>query len=124
MILSGFCSGIVSSTTWVTGLTSVELKIQQFETELNNLERLVTSSFKALEYLEKKTEREIVVMRKELNLVIKWESAAGNVENSMKDYTVEEMKQVLAFQNIFANSIKELKASAKAFSNNAVKEAL
>ena len=124
MILSGFFSGIVTSTTWVTGLTSVELKIQQFETELNNLERLVTSSFKALEYLEKKTEREIVVMRKELNLVIKWESAAGNVENSMKDYTVEEMKQVLAFQNIFANSIKELKASAKAFSNNAVEEAL
>ena len=118
MILSGFFSGIVTSTTWVTGLTSVELKIQQFETELNNLERLVTSSFKALEYLEKKTERAIVAMRKELNLVMKWEGAAGNVENSMKNYTVEEMKQVLAFQNIFANSIKELKASAKAYTTH------
>ena len=118
MILSDFRSEIVTSTTWVTGLTSVELKIQQFETELNNLERLVTSSFKALEYLEKKTERAIVAMRKELNLVMKWEGAAGNVENSMKNYTVEEMKQVLASQNIFANSIKELKASAKAYTTH------
>ena len=86
------------------------------------MERLVTSSFEALESLENKTEQAIVVMQKELNLVIQWESATKNVENTMNDFTVEEMKQVLAFQNIFATSIEGLKNSAQAFYDNTAKE--
>ena len=122
LIFSGFCSGIVTSATWGTALVSVETKIEQFETELNKLERLVTSSFEALESLENKTEQAIAVMQKELNLVIQWESATKNVENTMNDFTVEEMKQVLAFQKTFANSITELKISAQAFYDNSAKE--
>ena len=122
MIFSGFCSGIVTTTTWATGLASVEAKIVQFETELNILKRLVTASFESLESLENKTDHAIVVMRKELNLVIQWESATKIVENSMNDYTIEEMKQVLAFQKTFANSITELKISAQAFYDNSAKE--
>ena len=91
MIFSGFCSGIVTTTTWTTGLASVEAKIVQFETEPYILKRLVTASFESLESLENKTDHAIVVMRKELNLVIQWESATKIVENSMNDYTIEEI---------------------------------
>ena len=58
---------------------------------------MVTASFESLESLENKTDHAIVVMRKELDLVIQWESATKIVENSMNDYTIEEMKQVLGY---------------------------
>jgi hypothetical protein len=122
LIFSGFCSGLVTTSTWATGIASVESKIAEFETELNILKRLVEKSFDTLESLEKKTDQAIIVMRNELNLVIQWESATEIVENSLNDYTVEEMKQVLAFQNIFANSIEKLKIAAQAFYDNAAKE--
>lgn len=120
----GFCSGLITTATWATSIASVESKIAEFETELNILERSVEKSFETLESLDKKTDQAIIVMRNELNLVIQWESATEIVENSLNDYTVEEMKQVLAFQNIFANSIEKLKIAAQAFYNNAAKENL
>jgi hypothetical protein len=118
----GFCSGIVTTTTWATGIASVEVQIAKFKTELEILERLVTNSFEALESLENKTEQAIAVMKRELTLVIKWESATKDVGNNMSDFTVEQMKQVLAFQNTFKKNIEGLKTSAQAFYDNAAKE--
>ena len=120
--MSGLCSGIVSSTTWATGIVTVEALIAKFETELNILERLVTSSVEALESLENQTEQAIGVMKRELTLVIQWESATINVENTLNDYTVEQMKKILAYQNTFKTSIEVLQTSAQAFFDNAAKE--
>jgi len=55
------------------------------------------------------------LLEHEMNLIIKWEAAAENVQNVIDDFTFDQLQAVMAFQNIFKNSVAKLKGAAQTF---------
>jgi hypothetical protein len=113
----GFCSGIVTTGTWISTAASAEAAIAKYGAEIKSLENQVDNAIIQLGKLDQTAENAVELMTNEMNLVIKWESAALNIENTINDYTIEQMQAIKAFQNIFANSITKLKAAAYNFYN-------
>jgi len=111
----GICSGVVTTGTWIAGATTAETAIAKYGVEIKSLEEQVDKAIASLGNLDQSTEAAIKLMTKEMNLVITWQAAAKNVENTINDFTYEQMQAIKAFQNIFANSIGKLKSAAKNF---------
>jgi len=116
----GFCSGLVTSSTWAATVATVETAIADYTKEIQQIETQVGNAIIRLGNLDKSTEEAIKLMTNEMNLVITWEAAAKNVERTMTDFTYEQMQAVLAFQNIFKNSVVRLKEAAQNFYDFAI----
>jgi len=111
----GFCSGIVTTGTWITTAASAEAAIAKYGAEIKSLEKQVDKAIVHLGKLDQAAEGAVELMTNEMNLVIKWQAASDNVENTINDYTIEQMQAIKAFQNVFANSIRKLKNAAQGF---------
>merc|ERR1712038_875189 len=100
----GICSGVVSTITWGSTITSAEMAISNYGSEIERVETQVDNAIERLGKLDLTTKDAVKLINNEMNLVITWQAAAKNVENTMND-----------FQNIFANSIGKLKTAAQNF---------
>jgi hypothetical protein len=114
-LILGFCSGIVTTGTWITTAASAEAAIAKYGAEIKSLEKQVDKAIVHLGKLDQAAEGAVELMTNEMNLVIKWQAASDNVENTINDYTIEQMQAIKAFQNVFANSIRKLKNAAQGF---------
>lgn len=113
----GFCSGLVTTTTWAVTAATVETELAKYRAELEKMTTQVESAKNRLKKLENKSDLAIALLENEMALVVIWEAAAENVENQITDFTPEQIQKVLAFQNIFKNSITRLKSAAQNFIN-------
>ena len=111
---------MVTTSTWAATAATVETAIADYKKEIQQIETQVGNAIIRLGKLDKSTEEAIKLMTNEMNLVITWEAAAKNVENTMTDFTYEQMQAVLAFQNIFKNSVVRLKEAAQNFYDFAI----
>jgi len=113
----GICSGVVSTITWGSTITSAEMAISNYGSEIERVENQVDNAIERLGKLDLTTKEAVKLITNEMNLVITWQAAAKNVENTMNDFTIEQMQAIKAFQNIFANSVGKLKTAAQNFHN-------
>lgn len=82
--------------------------------EIKSLEKQVDTAIIQLGELDQTAENAVTLMTNKINLMAKWQEVAENVENTIADFTMEQIQSIDAFQNTFANSIKRLKTSAYA----------
>jgi hypothetical protein len=111
----GVCSATVSTTTWAATAATAEVAINKYRGEIEALEDQVDNAIKHLKKLDQSTEGAVELITDEMNLVIRWQAAADNVENTINDFSLEQLQAIRAFQSIFANSISKLKNAAQGF---------
>ena len=110
----------MTTTTWGTLAPTAEIAINNYKGEITALKDQVNNAIKFMKKLDQSTEGAVELITHEMNLVIRWQAAADNVENTINDFTPEELQDIRAFQSIFANSIRKLKNAAQGFYDFAI----
>jgi len=111
----GICSATATTITWASVAASAESAIAKYKAEIEGLESQVNKAISQLGKLDKTTKEATNLMTKEMNLVIRWQAAANNVDKTINDFTFEQIQIIKAFQSIFANSIARLKEAAQGY---------
>jgi len=111
----GICSGTITTITWASVAASAESAIAKYKAEVKALENQVDNAINQLGKLDQTTKAATRLMTTEMNLVIRWQSAAKVVEDTIDGISYEQLQVVKGFQNIFAHSIAKLKAAAQGY---------
>ena len=111
----GFCSGVVSTSTWLGSIASVEATIAEYKGELAKLETATTGVLGQIYDLEGTVTESIKFLEQELIVLQKWEVNASTVKRNIASFSVEDLKRFAAFHKIFAKGLDELAASAQSF---------
>jgi len=116
----GFCSGLVTTTTWAATAATIETTISEFKEEMKQMTDQLENAKARIKNLNNKSNLAVDILTDEMNLIINWEASAENVQNIMNDFTYEQIKRIVAFQKIFGASITKLKTAAQNFIDFAI----
>jgi len=116
----GFCSGLVTTTTWATTAATIETQISEFKEEMKQMTDQLENAKARIKNLNNKSDLAVDILTDEMNLIINWEASAENLQNIMNDFTYEQIKRIVAFQKIFGASITKLKTAAQNFIDFAI----
>merc|ERR1711936_1500415 len=88
----GFCSGIITTSVWATTATSVELTIESYTQNIENLEEKVL-------------------------IILSWEANAQESEKIIDEFTEEELEEYNGYQSEIRSSLTGLMGAVEKFLN-------
>ena len=113
--ISGACTrALLKPILKLTG-KSLEARIATYKDKLEKLEKAATGVMGKIKELEGKVDDTIGFLERELVIIDKWAVDADVVKGTLSTFSVEQLKRVAAFQEIFVTNVDDLEASAKAF---------
>jgi len=120
----GACSGAATSTCWITASTAnynlssaAETTSQNYLDTVETLLEKTQGMIDDFDDLGEIIDGAIGFLEDELKLLTSWKEAAINVQDDIDNWTVDELKSVGPFQDIFKASVTELHNIALEFLN-------
>merc|ERR1719433_1032252 len=89
----GLCSAIVTTSVWATTATSVELTIDSYAQNIENLEKITGNFIESLADLTSLTDGAIEFLEEEVLIIISWEANAQDSEKIIDEFTEEELEE-------------------------------
>jgi len=111
----GFCSGIVTSSTWVASVASVESKIHEVEKKLGELVKTIENSVEDVDDIMKGTQDIQRFIQQETLIIIKWSNAADHLSDKLEHVKEENFYRLSLKRNSFTNALKGLRDVAQEF---------
>jgi len=108
----GFCSGIITTSTWAVSVATVETKIAEYKFELQALEEQAKRALEDLDNLDDVVGLTIETLTTELMLIDNWSRAVEKVEKSLNSFTADQLKEYALYKEKFLTTIGKLKKSA------------
>jgi len=116
---SGQCKGVFKTSTWINSASTAEIAIKNYEERLTHFKNQIENANSGLNELDKETRKVYKQTNQKVADISALLHEAENVKNIIKDLTPAKMKDILAFQDKFENSIGDLKTAAQEFYESA-----
>jgi len=116
---SGQCNGVFERSTWINSASTAEIAIKSYEERLTHFKDQIEIAKSGLYELDKETRKVYKQTNQKVADISALLHEAENVKNVIKDLTPAQMKDILAFQERFENSIGDLKTAAQEFYESA-----
>jgi len=113
----GFCSGIVTTSVWATTATSVELTIESYTQNIENLEEITGNFIESLADITSLTDGAIEFLEEEVLIIIRWEANAQDSEKIIDEFTEEELEEYNGYQSEIRSSLTGLMGAVEKFLN-------
>merc|ERR1712223_895991 len=111
----GPCKGVFETSTWINSASTAEIAIKNYEERLTHFKNQIEIANSGLNELDKETRKVYKQTNQKVADISALLHEAENVKNIIKDLTPAQMKDILAFQDSFENSIGDLKTAAQEF---------
>jgi len=116
---SGPCKGVFKTSAWINSASTAEIAIKNYEERLKNFKNQIEIANSGLYELDEETRKVYKQTNQKVADISALLHEAENVKNIIKDLTPAQMKDILAFQDRFENSIGDLKTAAQEFYESA-----
>ena len=113
----GYCSGIITTSVWATTATSVELTIESYKQNIENLEEITGNFIESLADLTSLTDGAIEFLEEEVLIIISWEANAQESEEIIDEFTEEELEEYNGYQSEIRSSLTGLMGAVEKFLN-------
>ena len=111
----GFCSGIVTSTTWTAGIAAVETKIAQVKTKLRELDAAAQNNVAGATAIAQRTKEIQTFIQEETKILIKWDNVAKHLKNKLENVNNEKFSRLHLRRESFTRTLVELRDVAQEF---------
>jgi len=113
----GFCSGIITTSVWATTATSVELTIESYTQNIENLEEITGNFIESLSDLTSLTDGAIEFLEEEVLIILSWEANAQESEEIIDEFTEKELEEVNSYQPEIRSTLTGLMGAVEKFLN-------
>ena len=115
--IAGICSTVGGAAAWGTTAAIVESKIEEYTLALQALEDIGDRVKLNINDFNTEMNDAKAILIEEIRLITDWEVAAENVNNNIDSFSIEDLKAVAVFQEIFVDDVNSLKKTAEDYLN-------
>lgn len=113
----GLCSTIGNAATWGATAGTLEAKIKEYTIALEGLIRIGDRVKGNINEFNTEMNGAKAILIEEIKLITDWEVAAEEVNNNIDSFSIEDLKAIAVFQEIFVGDLDVLKKTAEDYLN-------
>ena len=111
--LAGICSTVGNAAVWGASAGTLEAKIAEYTAALKALEKVGDRAKANIVKFNTEMDSAREVLTEEIRLITDWEAAAEVVQNNIDSFSIEDLKAIAVFQQIFVDDIEVLQNTAQ-----------
>jgi len=113
----GLCSTVGGVSVWTATVGTLESKIEEYTIALEGLIRIGDRVKGNINEFDTEMNNAKAILIEEIKLITDWEVAAEEVNNNIDSFSIEDLKAIAVFQEIFVGDLDFLKKTAEDYLN-------
>ena len=115
--IAGLCSTVGGVSVWTATVGTLESKIEEYTIALEGLIRIGDRVKGNINEFDTEMNNAKAILIEEIKLITDWEVAAEEVNNNIDSFSIEDLKAIAVFQEIFVGDLNFLKKTAEDYLN-------
>ena len=109
----GFCSAVVTSSTWIASVSAVEVEIARVTAKIEEVEETVINALEDIDEIGTLTQDLQKFIQQEIIIIIIWDSAVDHMNTNIENVEEESFYRLPLKKRIFTNAVKGLRTAAQ-----------